>query len=75
MPSKKYYTDSEKKKNIYTIVNLKNSIIELERDVTKIHLNLKTIAREIYHLYNDMVPEDFEKMLRSNIDEMPLISN
>jgi hypothetical protein len=44
MPSKKYYTDSEKKKNIYTIVNLKNSIIELERDVTKIHLNLKTIA-------------------------------
>ena len=75
MPSKKYYTDSEKRKNIYTIVNLKNAIIELERDVTKIHLNLKTIAREISHLYNDMVPEDFEKMLRSNIDEMPLISN
>ena len=74
MPSKKYYTNSEKR-NICTIVNLKNSIIELERDVTKIHLNLKTIAREIYHLYNDMAPEDFEKMLRSDIDEMPLISN
>jgi hypothetical protein len=75
MPFKKYYIDSEKKKNIYTIVNLKNSIIALERNVTKIHLNLKTIAREIYHLYNDMVSEDFKKMLKSNINEMPLISN
>jgi hypothetical protein len=71
MPSKKYYTDSEKKKNIYTIVDLKNSIIELERDVTKIHLNLKIIAREIYYLYNAIVLKDFKKMLRSDIDEMP----
>ncbi|GBB93320.1 hypothetical protein RclHR1_02150007 [Rhizophagus clarus] len=69
MPSKKYYTDSEKEK-IYTIVNIKESIIALERDVTKIHQNLKTIAREIYYLYNAMIPEDFEKMLRSDIDEM-----
>ncbi|EXX57964.1 hypothetical protein RirG_202230 [Rhizophagus irregularis DAOM 197198w] len=69
MPSKKYYTDSEKEK-IYTIVNIKESIIALERDVTKIHQNLKTIAREIYYLYNAMAPEDFEKMLRSDIDEM-----
>ncbi|CAB4386667.1 unnamed protein product [Rhizophagus irregularis] len=69
MPSKKYYTDSEKEK-IYTIVNIKESIIALEHDVTKIHQNLKTIAREIYYLYNAMAPEDFEKMLRSDIDEM-----
>jgi hypothetical protein len=74
MPSKKYYTDSEKEK-IYTIVNIKESIITLERDVTKIHQNLKTIAREIYHLYITMAPEDFKKMLRSDIDEMYLISH
>ncbi|CAB4377817.1 unnamed protein product [Rhizophagus irregularis] len=69
MPSKKYYTDLEKEK-IYTIVNIKESIIALERDVTKIHQNLKTIAQEIYYLYNAIAPEDFEKMLRSDIDEM-----
>ncbi|GES91046.1 hypothetical protein GLOIN_2v1778545 [Rhizophagus clarus] len=55
--------DSEKEK-IYTIVNIKESIITLERDVTKIHQNLKTIAREIYYLYNAMAPEDFEKNVK-----------
>ncbi|GES93161.1 hypothetical protein GLOIN_2v1778881 [Rhizophagus clarus] len=69
MPSKTNYTDSEKER-IYTIVNIKESIIALEHDVTKIHQNLKRIAREIYYLYKDMAPEDFEKMLRSDIDEM-----
>ncbi|PKK56950.1 hypothetical protein RhiirC2_798968 [Rhizophagus irregularis] len=44
--------------------------VALERDVTKIHQNLKTIAQEIYYLYNAIAPEDFEKMLRSDIDEM-----
>ncbi|RGB30774.1 hypothetical protein C1646_764921 [Rhizophagus diaphanus] len=42
----------------------------LEHDVTKIHQNLKRIAQKIYYLYKDMAPEDFEKMLRSDIDEM-----
>ncbi|CAB4382003.1 unnamed protein product [Rhizophagus irregularis] len=74
MPSKKYYTDSEKEK-IYTIVNIKESIIALERDMTKIHQNLKSIAREIYYLYNAIAPEDLEKMLKSDIDEMYLISH
>ncbi|CAG8778092.1 17921_t:CDS:1, partial [Rhizophagus irregularis] len=60
---------SEKEK-IYTIVNIKESIIALERDITKIHQNLKTIAREIYYLFNAMAPKDFEKMLRSDIDKM-----
>ncbi len=69
MPSKTNYTDLEKER-IYTIVNIKESIIALEHDVTKIHQNLKRIAREIYYLYKDMAPEDFEKMLRSDIDEM-----
>jgi hypothetical protein len=69
MTSKSHYTDSEKER-IYTIVNIKESIIALEQDVTKIHQNLKRIAREIYYLYKDMAPEDFEKMLRSDIDEI-----
>jgi hypothetical protein len=53
MPSKKYYTYSEKEK-IYTIQEIKDSIIALERDVTKIHQNLKNIGREIYYLYDAM---------------------
>ena len=42
------------KEKIYTIVNIKESIIALERDMTKIHQNLKSIAREIYYLYDAM---------------------
>ena len=42
MPSKTNYTDSEKER-IYTIVNIKESIIALKQDVTKIHQNLKRI--------------------------------
>ena len=53
MPSKKYYTYSEKEK-IYAIQEIKDSIIALERDVTKIHQNLKSIGREIYYLYDAM---------------------
>jgi len=72
MPSKNYYTDLEKER-IYTIVNIKESIKTLEHDVTEIHQNLKRIAREINDLSRDMVPEDFEEMLRSDIDKMPPI--
>jgi len=42
MTSKKYYTDFEKS-NIYTIENIKVSIIKLKHDITKIHQNLKNI--------------------------------
>ncbi|CAG8808791.1 4622_t:CDS:2, partial [Gigaspora rosea] len=37
---------------------LKKSIMALEHDVTKIHHNLKRIAREIYYLYEAMSPEE-----------------
>jgi len=64
MPSKKYHADLEKEK-IYTIVNIKESIIALERDMTKIHQNLKSIAREIYYLYDAIIPEaDLEKNVK-----------
>jgi hypothetical protein len=53
MPSKKYYTYSEKEK-ICAIQEIKDSIIALERDVTKIHQNLKSIGQEIYYLYDAM---------------------
>ncbi|RIA93135.1 hypothetical protein C1645_819763 [Glomus cerebriforme] len=66
----KYQNEYSEKEKICTIVNIKESIIALECDVTKIYQNLKTIAREIYYLYNAMAPEDFEKMLRSDIDEI-----
>jgi archaellum component FlaC len=53
MPSKKYYTYSEKEK-VYTIQEIKENIITLERDITKIHQNLKNIGREINYLYDAM---------------------
>jgi hypothetical protein len=52
MSSKNHYTDLEKEM-IYTIVNIKESIKTLEHDVTKIHQNLKRIAREINDLSRD----------------------
>ncbi|CAG8776971.1 12843_t:CDS:2, partial [Gigaspora rosea] len=62
MPFKKNYTDLE---NIYAIKELKESIILLERDITKIYQNLKRIAREIYYLYEAMTPEEFEEFEES----------
>ena len=53
MPSKKYYTYSEKEK-VYTIQEIKQNIITLKRDVTKIHQNLTSIGREINYLYDAM---------------------
>ncbi|CAG8826222.1 3823_t:CDS:1, partial [Gigaspora rosea] len=55
MPSKKFHTDL---KNIYTVEELKTSIMALEHDITKIHQNLKRIARKIYYLYEAMSPEE-----------------
>ncbi len=66
MPSKKYYTDLEKS-NIYTIENIKVSIIKLKHDITKIHQNLKNILWEIYYLYDDIkFSESFEEFEESN---------
>ena len=53
MPSKKYHTYSEKEK-INTVEDIKESLMDLERDITKIHQNLKSICREIYFLYDAM---------------------
>ena len=41
-------------KKICAIQEIKNSIIALEQDVTKIHQNLKSIGLEIYYLYDAM---------------------
>jgi hypothetical protein len=55
---------------------IKESIIVLEYNVTKIYQNLKKIAWEIYYLYDDIIPEaDLEKMLKSDINKMFLISH
>ena len=54
MPSKKYRTYYSEKEKVYTIQEIKENIIALERDVTKIHKNLKSIGREIYYLYDAM---------------------
>ena len=44
MPSKKYHTYYSEKEKIYAIEKLKESIMALKHDVTKIHQNLKRIA-------------------------------
>ncbi|GBB91053.1 hypothetical protein RclHR1_18160005 [Rhizophagus clarus] len=53
MPSKKYRIYSEKEK-INTVEDIKESLMDLERNITKIHQNLKSICWEIYFLYNTM---------------------
>ena len=53
MPSKKYCTYSKQRKD--TVEGLKDSLIELKHDITKIHQKLKSICREIYFLY-DAIP-------------------
>ncbi|RIA92571.1 hypothetical protein C1645_736281 [Glomus cerebriforme] len=70
MTSKKYYTYSEKEK-ICAIQEIKDSIIALERNVTKIHQNLKSIGREIYYLYDAMTPEEIEEFEESDSDYAP----
>src|SRR6266496_6368567 len=54
MPSKKYRAYYSEKEKDYAIQEIKENIIALERDVTKIHQNIKRIGREIYYLYNAM---------------------
>ncbi len=43
MPSKKYRTYSEKEK-INTVENIKESLIDLKHNITKIYQNLKSIC-------------------------------
>src|SRR6266542_968872 len=68
MPSKKYYTDLEKDK-IYAVEKLKESIMALERDVTKIHQNIKRIGQEICYLYNAMTKSSESSSSKSSSAE------
>ena len=68
MTSKKYYTYLEKEK-ICAIQEIKDFIIALEHDVTKIYQNLKSIGREIYYLYDVMTPEEIEESSESSSPE------
>ena len=54
MPSKKYRTYYSEKEKVYAIQEIKENIITLECDVTKIHQNLKNIGQKIYYLYDAM---------------------
>ena len=54
MPSKKYRTYYSEKEKVYAIQEIKENIITLECDITKIHQNLKSIGREINYLYDAM---------------------
>ena len=54
MPSKNYRAYYSEKEKEYVIQEIKENIIALERDVTKIHKNLKNISRKIYYLYDAM---------------------
>ena len=69
MTSKKYYIYSEKEK-ICAIQEIKDFIIALEHDVTKIYQNLKSIGQEIYYLYDVMTPEEIEESSESSSPEV-----
>ncbi len=68
MTSKKYCIYLEKEK-ISAIQEIKNSIIALEHDVTKIYQKLKSIGQEIYYLYDAMIPEEIEESSESSSPE------
>ncbi|CAI2195118.1 7948_t:CDS:1, partial [Funneliformis geosporum] len=59
MSSKKYRTYYSEKEKVYAIQEIKENIIALECDITKIHQNLKSIGRKINYLY-DAITESSE---------------
>src|SRR4051794_30559172 len=70
MPSKKYRTYYSEKEKVYAIQEIKESIIALERDVTKIQQNLKRIGREICYLYNAMPESSESSSSESEVEEI-----
>ena len=67
---------SKKEHHIYAIEELKKSILELESDMTKLHINLKRIAQKIYYLDNSMIAflessEESESDSESNESDKP----
>ena len=61
-----YYSEKQK---VYAIQEIKENIIVLERDVTKIHENLKSISREIYYLYDAMTESSESNSSKSSSAE------
>src|SRR5436305_3771994 len=70
MPSKKYRTYYSEKEKVYATQEIKENIIALERDVTKIHQNLKRIGREIYYLYDAMTESSESSSSESEVEEI-----
>ncbi|PKY47805.1 hypothetical protein RhiirA4_473504 [Rhizophagus irregularis] len=62
MSSKKYHIYSVRRR-VFTDKDLKESFISLERNVSKIHQNLKNISLEIYCLYAISSEEEFEERI------------
>jgi hypothetical protein len=70
MSSKKYCTYYSEKEKVYAIQEIKESIIALEHDVTKIHKNLKRIGQEICYLYNATTESSESSSSESEVEEI-----
>jgi hypothetical protein len=70
MSSKKCHTYYSEKEKVYAIQEIKENIIALERDVTKIHQNLKNIGRKIYYLYDAMTESSESSSSESEVEEI-----
>ena len=70
MPFKKYYTYYSEKEKVYAIQEIKENIIVLERDVTKIHQNLKNISQKIYYLYDAMTESSESSSSKSKVEKI-----
>ena len=70
MPSKKYRAYYSEKEKDYAIQEIKENIIALERDVTKIHQNIKRIGREIYYLYDAKTESSESSSSESEVEEI-----
>jgi hypothetical protein len=66
-----YYSEKQK---VYAIQEIKENIIALERDVTKIHENLKSISREIYYLYDAMTESSESSTSESDYEPLKATS-
>src|SRR4051794_3021194 len=66
MSFKKYRAYYSEKEKVNAIQEIKENIIALERDVIKIHKNLKRISREIHYLYDTMSPSSESSELSSS---------
>src|SRR3989337_1510749 len=70
MPSIKYRTYYAEKEKVYAIQEIKENIIALKCDITKIHQNLKNISRKIYYLYDAMTESSESSSSESEVEEI-----